>query len=156
MILLQVMDTAWVEHLTYLEQLRKGIFLRAYGQKDPLVEFQREGFNLFTSMMERIREETLEFLFRLQGVPRVDDPAPRVMVEEKPSADGGPPAAAPAAKAAPLIATARLPGGSAAPAQPAAPKGPSATAVLPEIKKIGRNDPCPCGSGKKYKKCCGK
>jgi preprotein translocase subunit SecA len=69
MVLLQVMDTAWVEHLTYLEQLRKGIFLRAYGQKDPLIEFQKEGYNLFETMMQRMREESLEFLFRIEAAP---------------------------------------------------------------------------------------
>jgi len=147
MVLLQVMDTAWVEHLTYLEQLRKGIFLRAYGQKDPLVEFQREGFNLFETMMERIREETLEFIFRLKALPRVEEPAPRVMVAEKPEADGS---NGQAAKSAPLITTAHLPGGLVPRAGGSAPAAPAA------LKKIGRNDPCPCGSGKKYKKCCGK
>ena len=145
MVLLQVMDTAWVEHLTYLEQLRKGIFLRAYGQKDPLVEFQREGFNLFESMMERIREETLEFLFRLKAVPRVEEAEPREMTAEKPEADGGSSHPAPRPAPRPLITTARMPGG-----------GAKASAVVPtELKKIGRNDLCPCGSGKKYKKCCG-
>jgi preprotein translocase subunit SecA len=135
-----------VEHLTYLEQLRKGIFLRAYGQKDPLVEFQREGFNLFEAMMARIREEVLEFIFRLKAVPRVQEEAPRVMVEEKAPVAGGEAAASAAPAAAPLIAPARAPGHAAAPK----------AAVVPTVlQKIGRNDPCPCGSGKKYKKCCG-
>ncbi len=150
MVLLQVMDTAWVEHLTYLEQLRKGIFLRAYGQKDPLIEFQREGYNLFESMMQRIREETLEYIFRIQVTLEPAPRAQRVMTAEKPPAapaalrpDGTntPPAAA---KPAPLITTASV--------------GPAAksAAPLPTVQKLGRNDPCPCGSGKKYKKCCGK
>jgi preprotein translocase subunit SecA len=131
-----------------LEQLRKGIFLRAYGQKDPLVEFQREGFNLFETMMERIREETLEFIFRLKAMPRVEEPAPRVMVAEKPDAPGSDGSAA---KSAPLISTAHLPG-AAAPAGGGRPRGPTP----PTVQKIGRNDPCPCGSRKKFKKCCGK
>jgi preprotein translocase subunit SecA len=111
------------------------------------VEFQREGFNLFETMMERIREETLEFIFRLKALPRVEEPAPRVMVAEKPEADGS---NGQAAKSAPLITTAHLPGGLVPRAGGSAPAAPAA------LKKIGRNDPCPCGSGKKYKKCCGK
>jgi preprotein translocase subunit SecA len=154
-VLLQVMDQAWVEHLTYLEQLRKGIFLRAYGQKDPLIEFQKEGFNLFEAMMQRIREEALEYLFRMEPAPAQETAAPRRMLAEKPAAPevlgGGEPQAATPVTAGPLIATAQV----AAP-RAAAPR-PTAPAVgLPEIKKIGRNDLCPCGSGKKYKKCCGK
>jgi preprotein translocase subunit SecA len=151
MVLLQVMDTAWVEHLTYLEQLRKGIFLRAYAQKDPLVEFQKEGFHLFEGMMTRIREEALEYIFKIQLAAPPAPARPRPMNAEKPDAPGvrsnGDQAPAPA-KPAPLIATARAPGGAPAPA--------ASAAALPEVHKIGRNDPCPCGSGKKYKKCCGK
>ncbi len=155
MVLLQVMDTAWVEHLTYLEQLRKGIFLRAYGQKDPLIEFQKEGFNLFETMMQRVREESLEFLFRIEAAP-VLQPQQRVMVTEKPEAPkiesstdgsvgGGPERET---VASPLIRTASAP--------THAPRLPVAAQPLPEVHKIGRNDPCPCGSGKKFKKCCGK
>ncbi len=150
-ILLHVMDTAWVEHLTYLEQLRKGIFLRAYGQKDPLIEFQREGYRLFEAMMARVQDTALEYIFRMS----VD--------------------AAPVKKAAPLPAmTAKLEDTpvqgamkSSVPTEPV-----KATGVMPmpagagkplnaasqpiTVEKIGRNDPCFCGSGKKYKKCHGK
>jgi preprotein translocase subunit SecA len=156
MVLLQVMDTAWVEHLTYLEQLRKGIFLRAYGQKDPLIEFQKEGFALFEAMMQRVREESLEFLFRIEAAPTAQ-PRERVMVAEKPAApvidvgdgssDGEP--VVTAAPSVPLIRTAGIP------ALPRSPL-PTVSVPLPEVHKIGRNDPCPCGSGKKHKKCCGK
>jgi preprotein translocase subunit SecA len=153
MVLLQVMDTAWVEHLTYLEQLRKGIFLRAYGQKDPLIEFQKEGFSLFETMMQRVREESLEFLFRLEAAP-APKPRERVMMAEKPSApkiqSSGEPNALEAPPPSPLIRTAVA----ASPVRSGG-VGPSA-APLPEVHKIGRNDSCPCGSGKKYKKCCGK
>ena len=150
-ILLQVMDTAWVDHLTYLEQLRKGIFLRAYGQKDPLIEFQKEGFALFEGMMQRIREETLEYMFHLEAAPQ-SAPAERVMLLEKPESpdvagEASRSEPARAVRPAPLIATAR-PNGKNPPAAP--------VAALPTVKTIGRNDPCPCGSGKKYKKCCGK
>ena len=151
MVLLQVMDTAWVEHLTYLEQLRKGIFLRAYGQKDPLIEFQKEGFALFEAMMQRVREESLEFLFRIEAAP-AEKPRERIMLAEKPAAPvieaGDSPSEAPMIPQAPLI----RPAGAPSSPRPAAPP----SAPLPEVRKIGRNDPCPCGSGKKYKKCCGK
>src|SRR5207302_4286927 len=65
MVLLQTIDVAWKEHLYDLDQLKKGISLRAYAQKDPLIEFQHEAFNLFTQMMNRIREQTLEYLFKM-------------------------------------------------------------------------------------------
>src|SRR3954468_23745711 len=66
MVLLQTIDVAWKEHLYDLDQLKKGITLRAYAQKDPLIELQHEAFNLFTQMMNRIREQTLEYFFRMQ------------------------------------------------------------------------------------------
>ena len=66
MILLQMIDVAWKEHLYDLDQLKKGISLRAYAQKDPLIEFQKEAFELFSAMMTRIREQTIEYLFKVQ------------------------------------------------------------------------------------------
>src|SRR5437879_6815685 len=69
MILLQMIDVAWKEHLYDLDQLKKGISLRAYAQKDPLIEFQHEAFNLFTQMMNRIREQTIEYLFKVHMRP---------------------------------------------------------------------------------------
>jgi len=125
MVLLQVIDTCWKEHLYDLDQLRKGIGLRAYGQKDPLIEYQQESFALFQNMMHRIREETLEYLFRLQIVPQ---PIRR----EIPVTTGI------SRREAALVASG------------------SSREKFNFPKKIGRNDPCPCGSGKKYKKCCGR
>jgi preprotein translocase subunit SecA len=154
MVLLQVMDTAWVEHLTYLEQLRKGIFLRAYGQKDPLIEFQKEGFALFEAMMQRVREESLEFLFRIEAAP-TERPRERVMRAEKPAApviEAGEGSESPSPVAVPVEPLIRPAGNLMAPR----PSSPAVPPPLPEVHKIGRNDPCPCGSGKKYKKCCGK
>ncbi len=119
-VLLQVIDLAWKDHLYQLDHLKQGIGLRAYGQKDPLVEYQRESFRLFELMMERIREETVEFLFKI--------PLPS---ESR--------------------ATAQAKSNSATKAPPQ-----DKTPNLQEVKKIGRNDVCPCGSGKKYKRCCGK
>jgi preprotein translocase subunit SecA len=129
MILLQMIDTAWKEHLYDLDQIKKGIGLRAYGQKDPLIEYQRESFRMFEQMMHRIREATVEYIFRVQVAP---EPVRRAPVNIKRNAEK---------PDAPSIG---LPSGSK--------QGSVATAPA----KIGRNDPCPCGSGKKYKKCCGK
>lgn len=127
MVLLQVIDNCWKEHLYDLDQLRKGIGLRAYGQKDPLIEYQQESFALFQNMMHRIREETLEYLFRLQIVPeqvRRELPVPSGTQKKEKE---------------PLLVS----------------SGKSREPVnVPQ--KIGRNDPCPCGSGKKYKRCCGR
>ena len=118
-ILLQVIDMAWKEHLYQLDHLKQGIGLRAYGQKDPLIEYQKESFQMFESMMLRIREEAVAFLFR---VPTPGEQAQAALVDTKKSV------------------------------LQAAHRGPN----LQENKKIGRNDFCPCGSAKKYKRCCGK
>jgi preprotein translocase subunit SecA len=185
MILLQMMDVAWKEHLYDLDQLKKGIGLRAYAQKDPLIEFQKEAFRLFQQMMDRIREETIEYMFKVQvhagpppgaegqeGGPAPDGgPSPLQPKSvfagaraEKPefigpgsgdSAAGGPDVQEAPRAASPLQSTAPAPRRTALDAG----GGPSFAAApqpLPEVpSKIGRNDPCPCGSGKKYKKCCG-
>src|SRR5579884_539480 len=125
MLLLQVIDHHWKDHLLAMDQLRDGIGLRGYGQKDPLIEYKREGFDMFAAMMSRIKSDALERLFRVQAV-RGEEP---------------PPVARPAAS--PRLTLNR---GDA----PAAPR-----TVQRQHEKVGRNDPCPCGSGKKYKKCHG-
>lgn len=130
-ILLQVMDASWKDHLYDLDQLRKGIGLRAYGQKDPLVEYQRESRDLFFAMMDRIRQETVEYLFRVQIMR---EPFGRVRE------GGGAPARA----------------GGGAPRGPSPALAQAAGQMLSRPVRIGRNDPCSCGSGKKYKKCCGR
>ncbi|MFC1520840.1 preprotein translocase subunit SecA [Elusimicrobiota bacterium] len=111
-VLLQVIDVVWKEHLHTLDHIKHGIGLRAYGQKDPLIEYQKECFRLFEDMMTRIRDEAVEFLFR------IPPPSERAQRPVKPKKVAAP--------------------------------------VVSEKSKIGRNDPCTCGSGKKYKKCCGK
>ena len=138
MILLQMIDTAWKEHLYDLDQVKKGIGLRAYGQKDPKIEYQRESFAMFENMMRRIREATVEYLFRVQV------------------------AAPPVRRAPPMIhhhsTNENLPSGTAPSKQLAGTQQKREEPKREEhsaIDKIGRNDPCPCGSGKKYKKCCG-
>jgi preprotein translocase subunit SecA len=127
MILLQMIDTAWKEHLYDLDQVKKGIGLRAYGQKDPKIEYQRESFAMFEQMMHRIQDATIEYLFRVQVAPQ---PARRIQPHNPILAE----------KQEAVSPLDRHP----APSQPQIPD------------KLGRNDPCPCGSGKKYKKCCGK
>ena len=135
MILLQMIDTAWKDHLYDLDQVKKGIGLRAYGQKDPKIEYQKESFAMFEQMMHRIREATVEYLFKVQIAPQ---PVRRVQ---------------------PTHMSRELEGEEQKTVTSAAPQKVFQTAPENEPKpigKIGRNDPCPCGSGKKYKKCCGK
>ncbi len=117
-VLLRTVDSHWMDHIDAMDQLRQGIGLRAYGQKDPVIEYRTEGFDMFDSMVEGIRETTVRVLFHM-GV-RV---APQRRIQ----------------LAKPIVTSGD------APAQPAR-----------SGKKVGRNDPCPCGSGKKYKNCCGK
>ncbi|MGE5543077.1 MAG: preprotein translocase subunit SecA, partial [Bacillota bacterium] len=126
-IVLRVVDQKWMDHLDAMDDLREGIGLRAYGQKDPLLEYQMEAHDMFEQMVEGIRDEVVRLMFKVE------------LVRE----DGGPARAAGPRGAAPAR-PAITPGGGKAPTQ------------VRTGKKIGRNDPCPCGSGKKYKKCCGK
>lgn len=116
MLLLQIIDSAWKQNLYELDQLQNSVSLRGYAQKDPLIEYQKESYKLYESMMNRIRDLMVSYIFRLQLPPR-------------------------------QTAAQR--------AQAAAAKNPQAGEQAPVQKRIGRNDPCPCGSGKKYKKCCG-
>jgi preprotein translocase subunit SecA len=152
-ILLQVIDTKWKEHLYGLDNLREGIGLRAYGQRDPLVEYKREAFDMFDQMTDSIKEEAVELLFRVQQVHETKLANP---VEESKAQylhpEAGPLETQPASPA-------KLPRGMGAPS-PFSPRNEAPDDQAPEpIKrsheKVGRNDPCPCGSGKKYKKCCG-
>ncbi len=130
LILLQVIDRKWIDHLHNMEALREGIGLRAYAQVSPLIEYQREGYDLFQEMLRDVQEETVKFLMRVQLEPNAAVPAPRA---RQPVALGG-----------------RGGGGGPQPLGGGAPSG------AREHRKIGRNDPCWCGSGKKYKKCHGR
>jgi preprotein translocase subunit SecA len=130
--MLQIIDHHWKDHLLGMDHLRDGIGLRGYGQKDPLIEYKREGYDLFSGMMERVKSDTLDRLFHVQAVrneaqPTAPPPPPPVISRPQPA----------------LI----LNRGE----EPVAAK----TAVHRSDEKVGRNDPCPCGSGKKYKKCHG-
>jgi preprotein translocase subunit SecA len=151
MIMLQVVDSQWKDHLLAMDHLKEGIGLRGYGQKDPLIEYKREGFEMFEAMVERIRQQTIEYLYRVQVAPAdafpFDDAQGRPMDEARvaPSAGGrdGDILGRPEARSQPRLAERSL--------------RPTASTAPIKIggKKIGRNDPCPCGSGRKYKKCCG-
>ena len=125
-ILLQMIDQQWKDHLLGMDQLKEGIGLRGYGQKDPLAEYKREGYDMFAGMMDRIKGDTLERLFKFQLVSG-ERPEAEVEVRrpQQMSLNRG--------------------------EEAAAPKQP----VHRTEEKVGRNDPCPCGSGKKYKKCHG-
>jgi len=138
MVTLQVVDTRWKEHLYDMDKLREGIGLRAYGQKDPLIEYQRESGRSFDLMQQRMREEIADYIFRVRVVAeqaRVR-PIPKGEVPQGIPVGSGRyremPAGSPMASVSPVVTP------------------------FPKRRKIGRNDPCPCGSGKKYKKCCGR
>jgi preprotein translocase subunit SecA len=162
MVMLQVIDDQWKDHLLSMDHLKEGIGLRGYGQKDPLVEYKKESFVLFQDMMDRIEDETIRYLFFLQAVQGERPPLPFPEDEdfeeqEEPSlpANGPQRAAAQSSiqdftrniqrKKDKELAELQFAGdGSANGRQP----------VL-NNSKVGRNEPCPCGSGKKYKKCHG-
>ena len=146
MILLQVVDSRWKDHLYSMDGLREGIGLRAYGQRDPLVEYQHEGYSMFMDMIDRIKEETLEYLFKIKAVREeaqptaVFNPSRQSLIhEEKPQFE----------------APAPVDSGEAASYRGQLPEE-SAPTYHRDSPKVGRNDPCPCGSGKKHKKCCGR
>ena len=178
MILLQMIDMAWKEHLYDLDQLKKGISLRAYAQKDPLIEFQKEAFELFSAMMTRIREQTIEYFFKVQVAVHHTGPQPTGEAgDEKAIPEALQPksvfAGAQAVKPefesqnavtptpdqmlpVPPPSLPRSVIHSAAPVGKSTESAAPAPAALPNAPaKIGRNDPCFCGSGKKYKKCHG-
>jgi preprotein translocase subunit SecA len=128
-IMLQLIDTRWKDHLLAMDHLKEGIGLRGYAQKNPLNEYKREAFEIFSAMMNAIKTEITTYLFKIQA-GKVEEPAPKMdgrrprYVEHR----GGGPAGNGDGKPAP---------------------------IRREGRKIGRNEPCPCGSGKKYKRCCG-
>jgi len=127
-IYLQSLDTLWKEHLMAMDHLKEGIGLRGYGQRNPLQEYQKEGYAMFMDLIQRIKEETIQKLFRVQ----IASPQEVSRLES--------------ARRQPLILS-RGDGDEVEDKQ---------KPVKREGKKVGRNDPCPCGSGKKYKKCHGR
>ena len=126
-VMLQTVDNLWKDHLLSMDHLKEGIGLRGYAQQNPLIVYKKEGFEMFQDMIQRIKEETLKILFRVQlAEPEM------IEVIQKPKEQN-------------LVFSGS---GDSAPAK----KKP----VKRETQKVGRNAPCPCGSGKKYKKCCGR
>jgi preprotein translocase subunit SecA len=165
-VMLQIVDAQWKDHLYSLDHLKEGIGLRGYGQRDPLVEYKRESFDLFQAMKDRIDEEMVKYLWRLRPV-----------IQQGPPPDEAAPPAAPPAPVSPSPLGPRRPpsmtfsggssssaprgipaaAGSNAPPMPARTGGDDAAVktIRRDEPKIGRNDPCWCGSGKKFKKCHG-
>jgi len=163
MIMLSVLDSQWKDHLLSMDHLKEGIGLRGYGQHDPLVEYKRESFDMFEAMMQRFQEETVRYLYLMQILER-PEPA---MAAAQPDFSGEAVAAvgdgngrrprnvttsvdeieeAFQRRKRRELEQARMAGsGDMQPVQQ----------VVRSSAKVGRNDPCPCGSGKKYKKCCG-
>ena len=125
-VMLQTVDSLWKDHLLSMDHLKEGIGLRGYAQQNPLIVYKKEGFELFQDMIERIKEETLGILFRVQ----LAEPE-KIEEIRKPQQQ-------------PMFFSGSEP--------EQAKKKP----VVRSKKKVGRNDPCPCGSGKKFKKCCGR
>jgi preprotein translocase subunit SecA len=159
-IMLQIADTQWKDHLYSLDHLKEGIGLRGYGQRDPLVEYKKESFELFQAMKERVDEETVRFLWRIR-FGEEPPPQPRRVARPKstlilsgPGDEPVPAFAGVRSTTAAASAPARQPSAN---RQPARVGGDDATVktVRRDEPKVGRNDPCPCGSGKKYKKCHG-
>jgi preprotein translocase subunit SecA len=144
MILLHVIDTKWKEHLYSMDQVKDGISLRALGQRDPLVEYKKEGFAMFKAMYASINHEVAAMIFRLEAMPQ--DLRPRSVFSALTQKavhqefQAGIPKPVPPQQA--VLEETKIP------------QQPMATVPRTE-DKVGRNDPCPCGSGKKYKKCCG-
>ena len=154
--MLQSLDGLWKDHLLSMDHLRDGIGLRGYGQKDPLNEYKREGYEMFQATLERWKEETVELLFKV----RIEEPAE----VELPRGRRGRTVESRADIFLDVPAEAAMPAMPVGAPQegmpPLPPEAMGGAAARPETyrregRKVGRNEPCPCGSGKKYKKCCG-
>ncbi|TES96441.1 preprotein translocase subunit SecA [Patescibacteria group bacterium] len=137
LVYLRTIDTLWIEHLSAMEMLREGIGLRGYGQRDPLVEYKREGFNMFQRLLGMIENNLVTTIYKVEILKQ---PLP---MEGQQEARGSLPASQKG-----------LGGSSESPTEKAAEEYVGKTKT--KKQKVGRNDPCPCGSGKKYKKCCGR
>ena len=153
-LMLQVVDSQWKDHLYGLDHLKEGIGLRGYGQRNPLVEYKRESFTMFQAMKERIDEETLRYLWRLRPVVQ-DGDARRARQPAAAARPATPLSFNDPGQPAPAFASRGSAGG--AGPRPARTGGDDAVVrtVRRDVPKVGRNAPCPCGSGKKYKKCHG-
>jgi len=170
MIMLSVIDQQWKDHLLSMDHLKEGIGLRGYGQHDPLVEYKKESFDMFEAMMQRFQEDTVRYLYLMQILERPPDvgptgpppsdgqvPGPAVPAQHGGDGNGRRPPKMVSTSADELeeafmrrkrreLEQARMAG---------AGDTPQVQQVVRGQEKVGRNDPCPCGSGKKYKKCHG-
>jgi preprotein translocase subunit SecA len=150
-VMLRIIDQRWREHLEEMDYLQEGINLRAMGQKDPLTEWQREGFEMFGAMMKGIAQDFVRYVMHVQVV-RQDQPEPQVQNIQQSSSDNAPATTGFQRAAAAAVAEGTLPQ-EAAPAEP--PVAKQQTVVKDAFEKTPRNAPCPCGSGKKFKNCHG-
>ena len=151
-VVLSVLDRKWREHLYEMDYLQEGIGLRAMAQRDPLVEYQREGFNMFAAMMDAIKEESVGYVFNLEV--QVEEPAPSAAAEAEPGEHHAEVVAkgleAPRRPTRLQYTAPSVDGDASAQPVSAAASGPGE-----EFADVPRNAPCPCGSGKKYKRCHG-
>ena len=144
MILLRVVDNRWMDHIDAMDQLKDGIGLRGIGQQDPAVAYAQEGFAMFEELVADIREETVKYCYNVTVTTRterrnvVSGRTSAAKEDYKDDSQSG-------------SANGNMPG-----AAPKADKTGKQETVRRDMPKVGRNDPCPCGSGKKYKNCCGK
>ena len=171
MVMLSVLDGLWKDHLLAMDHLREGIGLRGYGQQDPLVAYKRESFDVFEAMMTRFQEDTVRYLFLMQivgpdGQPVTEVPRPRTIEGQKLSTNGS---HAPEPQEREIPVPVRQPSTTIDQLEQEFERkkkrelevARQAGGGMPEVaqrrtgEKVGRNDPCPCGSGKKYKKCHG-
>ena len=160
--MLQIVDAQWKDHLYSLDHLKEGIGLRGYGQRDPLVEYKKESFALFQAMKERIDEEIVRYLWWLRPAPS-EDAGPVVPGGPRRgglhSSSTIPAAETPSIFGGSRAAVAQAPAPASARGEQAGPRVGGDDAAVKTVRrdepKVGRNDPCPCGSGKKFKKCHG-
>jgi preprotein translocase subunit SecA len=168
MVMLNVIDSEWKNHLYNMDRLKEGIGLAAYGQKDPLIEYKKEGFAMFSAMLESIKQKTLEVLFHVKAIaPHEETRRPFAYEgwEERPALPPPVMAGGPLPPTTPEGFPPGMPGlppgmppgmgMSMEQLQAVGSEGVRGTPIKREAPKVGRNEPCPCGSGKKYKKCHG-
>jgi preprotein translocase subunit SecA len=144
-VMLRTIDWQWMEYLTQMEHFREGVGLRAYGQRDPLVEYKNEALEMFNELRERIQSSIVAGIFRVRLQRNAPPPPPKPLVRGVLESGPGDPDGAGGA------------GKNGAPKKPR-PMAPAGAAAVPggADAKLGRNDPCWCGSGKKYKRCHGR
>jgi preprotein translocase subunit SecA len=172
--MLSVLDQLWKDHLLQMDHLKEGIGLRGYGQHDPLVEYKRESFTLFEEMMEHFEEETVRFLYLMRVVdengdemsyagrtdagPRRPDPVQAGAAQQTAAAVGGEDRAPRRMQTSLDDVERQFQRRKARELEQARRAGAGQSEAVQQVvrgEKVGRNDPCPCGSGKKYKKCHG-